>query len=237
MTTRIIELHDSLQVSDSPTPVCCVDMEKARIISAKGEEPVWVCPQCKHVQYGNKPTKPIIGNFSLELIRASDGEVVERRGARNVFTDVGRNWLAHNGSYFQFTSAPGADEPHTSKRRFDGVRYMMVGIGTQLETNAVVKLQNPVPYNGAGDYLAQVIAPNELPGTGVSALYQRTYGINEISVSGPVTITEAGLYYSGVAGAALAVTDQNVPPIAYKVFEPVTVTVDFLLAIKWEIKY
>ena len=114
---------------------------------------------------------------------------------------------------------------------------MMVGTGTQLETSSVSSLVTPVVFDAAGNYLAQIVAPNELPGTGISAIFQRVFGINEISLPTQVDVTEVGLFPGGPTASPLQPTISVHPPIAYKSFPAVPVTVEFLFSVRWEIKF
>jgi hypothetical protein len=174
------------------------------------------------------------------MIEAATGRVVWDHHDPNVFTDVGRNYLASLISYALLNNDPGVNEPASSKRRYDGIRYMMVGEGTQEETVAVSQLDSPIPYAtvGATDYyLAQVVAPNELPGSGISARFYRVFGTSEISISGNKTISEIGLFFSGPEGAELAPNFPTHPPVAYTTFDPQTKTRSFLFAALWEIKF
>ena len=223
--------------SPSIGELCCgVPMYKLKLLSGTGEKNLYRCVMCgKEKPVKTAPT--VQGTVSIQLIRASTGELVEERFGSNIFTDVGRNYLASLISYNLLTQAPGTDEPAASKRRFDGVRYMMVGTGSQLESNAVTALTNPVTFNTAGDYLAQVVAPNELPGTGISAVFKRIYGVNEISMPSTILVSEIGLFPSGPSSAPLSTSVSTHAPIAYHVFDPVPVTTEFLFAARWEIKF
>ena len=234
-----IELNLTDQVGQPRCSKCgSVHLRPVSQISATGVVNGYMCVACEHRGSTPIPKKVgVRGEVTIQLIRASDGEVVHQIYDPNVFTDVGRNWLSALISYATFTQSPGVNEPASSKRRYDGVRYMMVGTGTQLETNSVDMLNTPVAYNGAGDYLAQVVAPNELPGSGISAVFQRTYGVNEISMPTTVYISEVGLYPSGIESAPLSPAISTYPPLAYKTFEPVPKTTAFLFAVRWELKF
>jgi len=236
-----LELVD--QVGPETTlPICCHrPMSYRRVLRSDGEQHLSTCLSCgkEHVLSGrpNFEKKGVQGHVTIELIDAHTGKkriVVEDD---NVFTDVGRNYLASLISYSTFSQTPGTNEPSSSKRRYDGVRYIGVGTGTQLETSSVSALVNPVAYNAAGDYLAQIVAPNELPGTGISAVFQRIFGVNEISLPATVNVSEVALYPSGPESSPLAVSSGIHPPIAYKTFVPVPVTTDFLFSVRWEIKF
>lgn len=184
----------------------------------------------------DRPKRGVRGRVCAFLIDPHTLQRVDERDIDNIFTDVGRNWLASLMGYTTFTQTPGVNEPSSSKRRYDGVRYMMVGTGTQLETNAVTSLVTPVPFNLAGDFLAQVVAPNTMPGTGISAVFERIYGVNEISMPSTVYISEVGLFPSGLESAPLDPAISSHAPLAYATFEPIPVSTAMLFGVRWEIK-
>lgn len=229
-------------LTDSAGPtmrtVCCgIPMQETKVVSISGTKNIYECSSCGRTSEASPGKHGVQGSVHVQLIRAETGEVVQELKDNNVFTDVGRNYLAALISYNVLTQAPGADEPAASKRRFDGVRYMMVGTGSQLETNAVNSLVSPVTFNNAGDYLAQVVAPNTLPGTGISAVFQRVFGVNEISMPSMVNITEVGLFPSGPSNSPLSPSVSVHPPIAYKTIGSFPKTTEFLFAVRWEIKF
>ena len=228
------------QVGQSVPHCCGVPAIPAQLLSDGGSQLVHKCQRCSRVIHPSEGKKGVQGSVRLQMIDALTGEVVWSHNDPNVFTDVGRNYLASLISYAVLTKDPGVNEPADSKRRYDGIRYMMVGDGTQEETVAVSQLNSPLPYAtvGATDYyLAQVVAPNELPGSGISARFYRVFGTNEISISGNKTLSEVGLFYSGPEGAELAPNFPTHPPVAYTTFDPQTKTRAFLFAVLWEIKF
>lgn len=233
--TKHIELED---VVGNPSLICCGSpMKPHTLIREDGSKEVYSCSRCRRLAHQMERKPGIQGAVCVELIDPKTMKVVERREDHNIFTDVGRNWLASLISYYLFTVAPGTDEPATSKRRYDGVRYMMVGTGSQLETVAVTQLVTPVVFDAGGNYLANVIAPNVLPGSGISAQFQKIYGLNEISLPATVYITEVGLFPSGPASNPLDPAISTHAPIAYKTFDAVPKTTSFLLSVTWEIKF
>lgn len=233
----LISFRDQVDPVDGGVACCGAAAEEVSVVSSSGREAAWRCTVCRRVISNENKMARVSGGLLLQLLEPGTMRVLEERRDNNVFTDIGRNYLASLVSYAAFLSAPGSDEPAGSKRRYDGIRYISLGIGTQLETNTVSRLHTPVPFNANGDYLAQVVAPNELPGSGVSAVFTRVFGLNEISLSGPVIVSEAGLFASGPAIAPLAPSNGNAPPVAYKVFEPLTKTTNVLLSVRWEIRF
>lgn len=219
-------------------PYCCgLPMNVAKLLGSGGMVEAWHCRACNNMKKHELVEPGVGGEVTIQLIHAKTGKVVHEVQDNNVFTDVGRNYLAALVSYHLLTESPGVEEPTTSKRRADGIRYMMVGKGTQNETNAVAQLNDPVAFNLSGHYLAQVVAPNELPGTGISAVFQRIFGANEISMPAAVNVSEVGLFFSGPTGAPLALGDSFAAPIAYKTFPAIPKTSTFLFSVRWEIKF
>lgn len=239
----LLSLED--HVGQPTVPTCCDQkMTYRKVISAGAVKHLRTCLHCgQEFELDEAPTEldeavKVEGFVTLDLINGYTGKkynIFTRQ--KNVFTDVGRNFLSSLISYLTLTQTPGTNEPASSKRRYDGVRYIGVGTGTQLERSSVTQLDTPVPFNAAGDYLAQVVAPNELQGTGISATFIRIFGLNEISVSGTVTVSEVGLFPSGPESSPLPVTTGINPPLAYKTFPGVPVTTDFLFGVQWEIKF
>lgn len=233
----LIALCDQVDSTDGGVVCCGVPAEPITLLSAAKREAAWRCGCCQRVITHEHKTARVTGGLLVQLLDPQTMRVLDERRDNNVFTDIGRNYLASLVSYATFLAAPGSDEPAGSKRRYDGIRYVAMGTGSQLETNTVSRLHTPVVFNSNGDYLAQVVAPNELPGSGVSAAFTRIFGLNELSVSGPVVVTEAGLFASGPAIAPLLPSNGNAPPVAYKVFEPLTKTTNVLLSVRWEIRF
>jgi hypothetical protein len=166
------------------------------------------------------------------------------RDGHNVFTVTGRNLLAR---LLSWQTIGGTDIPYTNRR----VRWMGVGIGSQLEVSTVSSLAQ-AQLGDAINYLLPVQA-TEFPTT-TSARFIREFGANEITISNtPVVVTEAGMFADVLPASAGGVDDVAVdpgnvdtvldpsvgtnPPIAYKVFEPLTKTVDFTLEIRWDIRF
>lgn len=232
-----MHLQDMAGPSDCSPRCCGKVMTPAGMITKSQKTNVWLCLECGKTLSPKKHHNGVQGEVSIQLIDAATGEVVHSSCSSNIFTDVGRNYLAALISYMIFSQPPGVEEPATSKRRFDGVRYMMVGKGTQNETNAVAQLNDPVPFNSAGQYMAQVIAPNELPGSAISAVFQRVYGTNEISVPSTVDISEVGLFVAGPTSSPVSLNDQYAAPIAYNTFPAIPKSSAFMFSVRWEIKF
>lgn len=125
-------------------------------------------------------------NF-LAFLRDETGKIVpgsERRG-HNVITDYGRLWLSR---LIAWKLIGATDEPWTDRR----IRWMMVGDGTLPETSAVVTLESSLPVNISNEYLQAVEAPPDFPiSTGLKLT--AIYGLFDLSMLGPVVVSEAGL--------------------------------------------
>ena len=186
----------------------------------------------------------IESNFYAHL--RHNGKVVpgSYREGHNVFTVTGRNLLSRLTAW---STVGSPDIPFTNRRP----RWMGVGTGSQLEVSTVEGLVTPqlaTPVN----YLVPIQTVNFPDSTSVSFI--REFGANEVTVTAtPVTLTEAGLFADVLPASAggtedVAVDPGNIdttlnpavgtnPPIAYRVFEPLTKTVDFILQIRWELRF
>jgi len=187
-----------------------------------------------------------MANFEV-FLRDKDGRVVPEsiRRAHNVFTTTGRNWLSKLCGWRTLGSP---DEPYTNRR----VRWMAVGTGSQPEVTSVTSLQTPTLFLGS-DYLAPISSVS-FP-TSTSIRFTRVFGLTEVSISGPVVLTEAGLYvdvnpYNFVTGGegfedtvapvGTSVLNPEIgtnPPAAYKNFDPITKTQDFTLELRWDLRF
>lgn len=188
-------------------------------------------------------------NFEA-FLRDKDGKVVPDsiRRAHNVFTTSGRNWLSKLVAWHDLSSTP--DDPYTNRR----IRWMGVGTGAQAEVTSVTALQNAVPVTtGPTTYLKAVTAPVTFP-TSTSVRFITTFATTDVSISGPAIVTEAGLFadvdpYNFVAGGEGEEDDQGSgtsvldldsgvnPPVAYKSFDPITKTQDFILELRWDFRF
>lgn len=185
----------------------------------------------------------IESNFSALLRRG--GKIVpgSRREGHNVFTVTGRNLLS---KLLAWQTIGATDIPFTRRR----LRWIGVGTGSQLEVTTVAALAQPQLTNST-DYLV-ALSPPEFP-TPTSVVFIREFGTGEISPSGPVVVSEAGLFADvnpaagapeedepvdpGVYNTTLDPTFASNAPAAYKAFEGLTKTPDFTLEIRWELRF
>ena len=179
------------------------------------------------------------------------GKIVpgSHREGHNVFTTTGRNLLS---TLVAWQTIGGNDTPYTNRR----VRFMGVGIGSQLEVANVVSLANAAVADSKGNYILPISSPQTFP-LSTSVLFVKEFGVNEITIAGaPVAVTEAGLFadvndadsggfwkgdedsaFGGGVETTLNPASATNPPVAYKAFEPLSKTVDFTLEIRWEFRF
>jgi hypothetical protein len=88
-------------------------------------------------------------NFMVRLLHPGTRKEVRgsRREAHNVFTTIGRDWLAH----LVVWDTIGSPDIAVTQRR---LRWLGVGIGSQLEVESVSTLNTPVPVDDVGNFLA-----------------------------------------------------------------------------------
>lgn len=196
------------------------------------------------------PVKELVqieGHFSM--VSRERGKLVHgtRREGKNIWTLTGREYLAQLMSYASYgTSAHdgGSANPDVPARD-DRIRYLGFGTGTQPEVSSVSALVTPIAYDGGGNFLAQVGIPTyPLLPSRTTVRYTRSFTELELSFSGTVTLTEAGLFTDGSASSSYAPRTRDVTlanaaaqaPAAYKSFEPLKKTQNFVLEVNWEIR-
>lgn len=165
------------------------------------------------------------------------------REGHNVFTNTGNDWIAHL-VVWDAIGAP--DVPVTSRR----LRYMGLGTGTQFEDASVTALATPKEL-ATGVYLGDINghafpAPKE-----VRVFREFTHTEISINPSDVIPITEAGLFVDVFPVSLLGGTDDQAigpsdttldvtaifnSPVAYKTFEVINKTQDFILEIKWDLR-
>lgn len=193
------------------------------------------------------PEKVHVEGFFSAVLRER-GKLVpgSSRQGKNIVTLAGREFYARVGSYSSYSPL--------TKARNDGVRYIGLGIGTTPEVSSVTHLVTPVAYNvpSGGLFLAELAIPTypfQTSGSfGTAVRYTREFAETELSVVDDVDLTEAGLFTDGsptstpvaftpgtrdrTLAQALAQT-----PNAYKSFEVLKKTQNFVLQIAWEIRF
>lgn len=194
----------------------------------------------------DKEVVQITGFFSA--VCRERGKIVpgSYRGGKNIWTLSGREFLARLMSYAAYGS------PDTPARN-DRIRYIGFGTGSQPEVSSVTSLVTPTPYSsaGGGQFLAEMAIPTypfQTSGSfGTAAQYTREFSESELSISGTVILSEAGLFTDGSPTNVPAyapktrvltmssATEQA--PDGYKVFEPLKKTVNFVLQASWEVRF
>lgn len=204
--------------------------------------------RCNVISSPEKEVVHIEGFFSA--VCRERGKLVHgsRRSGKNIWTLTGREYLAQLMSYATYGSsahASGSTNPDAPARD-DRIRYFGFGIGTQPEVSSVSSLVNPIAFDGGGNFLAQVSLPSyPLSPSRTTVEYSRTYTEFELSSAGTVNITEAGLFTDGSPAASYAPRTRDVTianasaqaPDAYKSFEPLKKTQNFVLDVSWQIRF
>jgi hypothetical protein len=183
----------------------------------------------------------------VSMVCRDRGKIVpgSRRDGKNIVTLAGREFYARVGSYASYSPL--------TKARQDGIRYVGFGVGTTPEVSSISKLVSPIAYDNSsgGLFLAELAIPTypfQSSGSfGTVARYTREFSETELSTTTSVILSEAGLFTDGsptstptafspgtrdrsIAGAALQA------PNAYKTFEPLKKTQDFVLQVAWEMR-
>ena len=177
----------------------------------------------------------------VSLLCRERGKIVRgtRRHGRNIWTLTGREHLAQLMSYRSY------GPPLVGERR-DRMRYVGFGTGSQPEVSSVTRLVTPIVFDGSANFLAQVALPTyPLSPARSTVRYSRIFAETELSVIGTVVLTEAGLFTDGDVGTDFDAGTRNITlaqaanqaPNAYKVFEPLSKTQNFVLEVAWEIRF
>ena len=189
-----------------------------------------------------KTTPSVEGIVTIQLID-SEGNIETEVQGSNIWTITGREFLSELMSLSTFSTI----ESNRGLVRNDRVAYIGVGIGAQLEVAEVSSLVNPISYDtgdSSGVYLAVLDTPCTYPSS-TAVQFTRTFGATELSASGPVVITEVGLFTDGdplnnfVVGT-LDTSFSNAfsfAPVAYKTFEPITKTSQYTMKVVWEVRF
>ncbi len=176
------------------------------------------------------------------------GKIVpgSQRSGKNIWTLAGREYLARLMSYAAYGVGITPDTPS----RNDRIRYIGLGTGTQPEVAGVTKVVAPIAYDsGGGQFLAELAIPTfpfqDGSNFGNAVRYTREFAETELSVSGAVILTEAGLFTDGGPGAGFAPKTRSTQlidaagqaPSGYKTFEALKKTQNFVLQVAWEVRF
>lgn len=138
--------------------------------------------------------------------------------------------------------------------RTDRYRYIGFGIGSTPEVSSVSRLVSPIPYTSAGGdkFLAELALPSypfQTSGSfGTAVRYTREFSELELSIGAPVLLSEAGLFTDGSPTSSpdpftpgtrdLTLAQAgNQAPSAYKSFEPLKKTQNFIIQVAWEVRF
>lgn len=201
------------------------------------------------IREGGKVVKSIVSESDevihakgyFQILTRERGKLVRKacREGNNIWTLSGREHLAQLMSYRSY------GPPLVGERR-DRIMFLGFGSGSQPEVASVDRLVTPIAYNSGLAFLAQVSLPTyPLSPSRTSVRYTRLYAETELSVSGDVVITEAGLFTDGNPGADFEPGTRDVTlsgallqaPNAYKVFDPLTKTQKFEIEASWEVRF
>ncbi len=193
------------------------------------------------------PSKVHVEGFFSAVCRER-GKIVpgSKREGKNIVTLAGREFYARVGSYSSYSPL--------TKARTDGVRYIGFGTGTTPEVSSVTHLVNPISFDSTsgGLFLAELAIPTyplQTSGSfGTAVRYTREFSEEELSITGSVDLTEAGLFTDGsptstpipfTPGTRDRTTAQALiqAPNAYKSFETLKKTQNFVLQVAWEIRF
>jgi len=189
-------------------------------------------------------------NESVDIISAQGffsmyarerGKIVpgSHRLGHNIWTLTGREYSAQIMSYRSY------GPPSVGERR-DRIRYIGFGTGSQPEVSSVISLVTPLAYNASGDFLSQMSLPTfPLSPSRTTVRYTRVFSETELSTGGTVILTEAGLFTDGDPGTDFDPETRDIgminallqSPNAYKIFEPLSKTQNFVLEVSWEIRF
>jgi len=184
---------------------------------------------------------PTIGGHFSCLMRER-GKIVpgSRREGHNIWTLTGREYIVETISLASLV-------PTRTKNRDDALLYFGLGTGSTPEVAAVARLVDPVPYV-AGEFLAAAQVPATFPSVSLgtpktSVQLIREYAETEISLAGPVVLTEFGCFTDGDPA------NSNIPPrptafdtakltapVGYKTFDPFTKTTGRTLEVIYELR-
>lgn len=189
---------------------------------------------CQH----EEPCIEVHGHVSLVLRERGKIVAGSHREGHNIWTLTGREYDAQLKSYKSY----GPDTPY----RNDRIKYMGFGSGTQPEVSGITRLITPIAFDAGNNFLAAVGAPPTFPLTPVrtTVRYTKIYQEMELSVAGTVTLQEAGLFTDGgppnFTPGSRDITLANAgsqAPMAYKTFEPLKKTQNFVLEARWDLRH
>lgn len=188
----------------------------------------------------------IEGFFSMYA--RENGKIVpgSHRDGKNIWTLTGREFLARLMSYAAYSPDEAA--------RNDRIRYLGFGVGTTPEVSSVSQLVSPIAYTASsgGLFLAELAIPTypfQTSGSfGTAVRYTREFSETELSTSGSVLLTEAGIFTDGSATASpdpfepgtrdlTLAQAQFQAPMGYKTFEAFRKTQNMIISCFYEVRF
>ena len=182
---------------------------------------------------------PQIGGYLTMELRER-GKLVTRREGHNIWTLTGREFIVETITLAALT-------PSRVKNRDDALRYFGFGTGGNPEVAEVSRLVQPVQYM-ANEFLAPAQVPVTFPSASLgtartSVQLRREYAENELSLGGPVTLTEFGCFTDGnpalnndVGRPTDFATSSAQAPVGYKPFDPFTKNLNRTLEVIYELR-
>lgn len=152
------------------------------------------------------------------------------RTGHNVFTDAGKDVFR---DLIVWDSMGSIDAARTNRR----LRWSSVGTGLQPESVFATKLVSPLQVTSGGDYLKVLDHTTTSFPTITTLRHTIVYAASELSHSGDVVLTEAGLYADSNPGLTLDPALDDNELMFYKTFEGLVKTPAFSLEIVWEQKF
>lgn len=186
----------------------------------------------------------------VEAITRCNGKTLTKRSGYNIWTNTGREYLSLRSSWTTFLPPPNISS--STPFRTDGIAYIGVGTGSQVEDVNVLRLANPVGYDSAGGtvFLKGLEVPPTFPlsPNRTTVRHRALFTESEISntPSSTVFISEFGLFSSGdpqssyaprTSGSLAMSVAEYQRPFAYKTFEPIPKTDAMELEVLWDIKF
>lgn len=170
----------------------------------------------------------MINNF--RLLMRERGKIVPGsiREGHNTWTSYG-SWILTK--LMAWSSIANPDIPVSDRR----VRWLGVGGGSYPKVSTVNKLASPLEITTAPSVYIAPVSVTHL--TSFSARFSKEFTSSELSISGPVVVSEAGLFMDVSPGLTHSTSDGDNNPSLYMAFDPVVKAPGFTLEIKWDLNF
>ena len=187
----------------------------------------------------NKDDLNEICNVRVVATDMTTGKVISDQLGHNVWTNTGREYSCLLKTYKE------NGEPH----RNDRIRYVGLGTGTQPESVGVLRLANPVSFDG-GLFLKPInlglTSFQTTNGAKTAVRYTCRFEESDLVNRADTTtfITECGLFTDGHQDTFTAgdrernlVRAGRQSPVAYHTFDPIPKTANIQLDLIWELRH